>query len=84
VPAPALTPHPCPLALGKDPIVRSKAYRPLLDESLSGELLTSICLHLELRRALGHAAFRALIEAEAGRFADVGPANRPRKPIAIH
>ncbi|RXD65196.1 transposase, partial [Xanthomonas perforans] len=53
-----MTPHPCWLALGNDPIERSNAYRALLDEALSDELLASIRLHLQQQRALGHDAFR--------------------------
>ncbi|NJC49483.1 UNVERIFIED_ORG: putative transposase [Xanthomonas campestris] len=53
----ALTPHPCWLALDSDPIERSNAYRALLDEALSDELLTSIRIHLQQQRALGHDAF---------------------------
>ncbi|MGY4892996.1 UNVERIFIED_CONTAM: transposase [Xanthomonas axonopodis] len=74
----ALTPHPCWLALGTDPIERSNAYRALLDEALSDELLASIRLHLQQQRALGHDAFRAMVEAKTHRFAGVRPAHRPR------
>ncbi|MBB5674720.1 transposase [Xanthomonas sp. WHRI 6108] len=76
----ALTPHPCSLALGSDPIERSDAYRALLGEALSDELLANIYLHLQQQRALGHDAFRAMVEAKTNRFAGVRPAHRPRKP----
>ena len=76
----ALTPHPCWLALGSDPTERSNAYRTLLDEALSDELLESIRLHLQQQRALGHDAFRAMVEAKTDRFAGVRPAHRPRRP----
>ncbi|WP_241239420.1 transposase [Xanthomonas sp. BRIP62409] len=76
----ALAPHPCWLALGSDPIERSNAYRALLDEAPSDELLTSIRLRLQQQRALGHDAFRAMVEAKTHRFAGVRPAHRPRKP----
>ncbi|WDJ96137.1 transposase [Xanthomonas campestris pv. incanae] len=79
----ALTPHPCWLALGSDPIERYKAYRALLDEALSDELLASIRLHLQQQRALGHDAFRAIVEAKTRRFAGIRPAHRPRKQSAI-
>ncbi|MCC8473718.1 transposase [Xanthomonas arboricola] len=59
----ALTPHHCWLALGSKPIERCKAYRTLLDEALSDDLLASIHLHLQQQRALGHDAFRAMVEA---------------------
>ncbi|WP_235858386.1 transposase [Xanthomonas euroxanthea] len=75
----ALTPHPCWLALGSDPIERSNACRAQLDEALSDELLSSIRLHLQ-QQALGHDAFRAMVEAKTHRFAGVRPAHRPRKP----
>ncbi|WP_407461419.1 transposase [Xanthomonas campestris] len=79
----ALTPHPCWLALGSDPIERSNAYHALLDEALSDELLASIRLHLQQQRALGHDAFRAMVEAKTHRFAGVRPAHRPRKQSAV-
>ncbi|WP_309545326.1 transposase [Xanthomonas campestris] len=79
----ALTPHPCWLALGNDPIQRSNAYRAMLHEALPDELLTSIRLHLQQQRALGHDAFRAMVEAKARRFAGARPALRPRKPSAV-
>ncbi|WP_425519256.1 hypothetical protein [Xanthomonas cannabis] len=66
--------------MGSDPIERSNAYRTLLDEALSDELLASIHLHLQQQRALGHDAFRAMVEAKTHRFAGVRPAHRPRKP----
>ncbi|RXE01213.1 transposase [Xanthomonas perforans] len=75
-----LTPHPCWLALGSDPIQRSNAYRALLNEALSDELLASIRLHLQQQRALGHDAFRAMVQAKTHRFAGVRPAHRPRNP----
>jgi len=37
-------------------------------------------LHLQQQRALGHDAFRAMVEAKTDRFAGVRPAHRPRKP----
>ncbi|MBB4605708.1 hypothetical protein GGR59_001953 [Xanthomonas arboricola] len=76
----ALTPHPYWLALGSDPIERSNAYRALLDEALSDELLANIRLHLQQQRALGQDAFRAMVEAKTNRFAGVRPAHRPPKP----
>ncbi|MCC8488131.1 transposase [Xanthomonas campestris pv. raphani] len=79
----ALTPHPCWLALGSDPIKRSNAYRTLLDEALSDELLASIRLHLQQQRALGHDAFRAMVDAKTRRFAGIRPAYRPRKPSPV-
>ncbi|MCC5074682.1 hypothetical protein LLE64_22580 [Xanthomonas campestris pv. plantaginis] len=62
---------------------RCNAYRPLLDEDLSDDLLASIRLHLQQQRALGHDAFRAMVEAKTRRFAGVRPAHRPRNPSAI-
>nr|WP_304382529.1 transposase [Xanthomonas vasicola] len=76
----ALAPHPCWFALGSDLIERSNAYRALLDEGLSDELLANIRLHLQQQRALGHDAFRAMVQAKTHRFAGVRPAHRPRKP----
>lgn len=74
----ALTPHPSWLALG-DAAERSSAYRALLDEVLSDELLADIRIHLQQQRALGHDAFRSMVEAKTRRFAGVRPAHRPRK-----
>ncbi|MEA9563432.1 MULTISPECIES: transposase [unclassified Xanthomonas] len=68
----ALTPHPCWLALGTDSIERSYAYRALLDQAPSDELLASIRLHLQQQRAPGHDAFRAMIEAWTRRFGASG------------
>ncbi|MBB3801303.1 putative transposase [Xanthomonas arboricola] len=79
----ALTPHPCWLALGNDPIERCNAYRALLDEALPDELLASIRLHLKQQRALGYDAFRAMVQAETRRFAGVRPAHRPCNPSAV-
>ncbi|QWN05677.1 hypothetical protein DGN16_03065 [Xanthomonas citri pv. fuscans] len=62
---------------------RSNANRALLDEPLSDELLASIRLHLQQQRALGHDAFRAMVEAKTHHFAGVRPAYRPRKPSPI-
>ncbi|MBO9855845.1 hypothetical protein J7396_03890 [Xanthomonas sp. A1809] len=59
---------------------RSNAYRALLNEALSDELLANIRLHLQQQRALGHDAFRTMVEAKTHRFAGVRPAHRPRKP----
>ncbi|WP_434982219.1 transposase [Xanthomonas arboricola] len=78
----ALTPHPCWLALGNDPLKRSNAHRALLDETLPDELLASIRLHLQ-QRNLGHDAFRAMVEAKTRRFASVRPAHRPSKSSAV-
>lgn len=74
---------PCWLALRNDPLERCNAYRTLLDEALSDDLLASIRLHLQQQRALGHDAFRAMVEAKTRRFAGIGPAHQPRKPSAI-
>ncbi|QTK48225.1 hypothetical protein XeaCFBP3836p_03145 [Xanthomonas euvesicatoria pv. alfalfae] len=56
------------------------AYRTLLDEGLSDELLASIRLHLQQQRALRHDAFRAMVEAKTHRFTGIRPAHRPRRP----
>ncbi|WP_115007133.1 transposase [Xanthomonas campestris] len=79
----ALTPHPCWLALGNDPIERCNAYRAMFDEALSNELLASSRLYLQQQRSLGHDVFRATVEANTRRFAGVGFGHRPRKPNAI-
>ncbi|WP_234706351.1 hypothetical protein [Xanthomonas citri] len=53
------------------------------NEALPDELLASIRIYLQQQRALGHDAFRAMVEAKTHRFAGVRPAHRPRKPSAI-
>ncbi|QTF19484.1 hypothetical protein XcfCFBP6992P_23365 [Xanthomonas citri pv. phaseoli var. fuscans] len=65
--------------MAADLIERSNAYRTLLNEALSDELLANIRLHLQQQRALGHDAFRAMVEAKTRRFASVRPAHRPRR-----
>ncbi|MXV07237.1 MULTISPECIES: transposase [unclassified Xanthomonas] len=80
----ALTPHPSWLALGNEAAERSSAYRALLDEVLSDELLADIRMYLQQQRALGHDAFRSMVEAKTRRFAGVRPAHRPRKPTTIN
>lgn len=74
---------PCWLARGKDPIERCNAYRALLDEGLSDDLLANIRLHLQQQRALGYDAFRAMVEAKTRRFARVRPGHRPLKPNIV-
>ncbi|MBG3851681.1 hypothetical protein ABQZ69_17675 [Xanthomonas sp. WHRI 8391] len=63
---------------------RCNAYRALLDEDLSDDLLTSIRLHLQQQRALGHDAFRAMVEAKTRRFAGIRPAHRSHKPSIVY
>ncbi|ASL02818.1 hypothetical protein XcvCFBP7113P_03100 [Xanthomonas citri pv. vignicola] len=63
---------------------RSNAYLTLLDEALSEKLLASTRLHLQQQRALGHDAFRAMVEAKTHRFAGVRPAHQPRKPNTVN
>ncbi|ATB57163.1 hypothetical protein CKU38_00614 [Xanthomonas citri pv. fuscans] len=76
-------PYTCWLALGNDPIKGSNTYCALPNEALPDELLASIRIYLQQQRALGHDAFRAMVEAKTHRFAGVRPAHRPRKPSAI-
>ncbi|WP_258077990.1 hypothetical protein [Xanthomonas arboricola] len=45
----------------------------MLDEALPDELLTSIRLHLQQQRALGHDAFRAMVEAKTSALRVPGP-----------
>ncbi len=49
----------------------SNAYRPLLDEIPSDELLANIRIRLQQQQALGHDAFRGVVEAKTLRFASV-------------
>ncbi|MBB3777977.1 putative transposase [Xanthomonas campestris] len=51
---------------------------------MSDELLTSIRLHLQQQRTLGHNTLRAIVQTKTRRrFAGVRPAHQPRKPSAI-
>jgi putative transposase len=76
----ALHPHPCWLALGETPTARSMAYRALLDEAITDGALAELRLYLQQQRALGHDAFRAMVEAKTRRFASARPAHRPAAP----
>lgn len=72
-----LQPHACWLALGHNPSARASAYRALLDEALTDEVIDEIRAYLQQQRALGHRAFKAMVEAKTRRFASVRPAHRP-------
>ncbi|MGK9153398.1 hypothetical protein KXR97_20475 [Xanthomonas euvesicatoria] len=71
------------MRLAADLIERSNACRTLLNEALCDELLANIPLHLQQQRALGHDAFRAMVEAKTHGFAGVRPAHLPhnRTPV---
>ncbi|MEA9555495.1 hypothetical protein VC273_06030 [Xanthomonas nasturtii] len=60
------------------------AYLALIAEALADDLLASIRLHLQQQRALGHDAFRAMVEAKTHRFAGVRPTHRPCKPSTVN
>jgi putative transposase len=75
----ALTPFLLP-AFGNDAAERRQAYRDPLRGPLPDELSADIRIHLQQQRAMGHDAFRAMVEANTSRFAGVRPAHRPRSP----
>lgn len=66
-------------AQGNDAAGRSSAYRALLDEVPSDELLADIRIHLQHQRALGHDVFFGMVEAKTRHSAGVRPAHRPTK-----
>lgn len=74
-----LTPHPGYTALGTTEAERGIAYQALLREALSDDELHAIRMYLQQQRALGHDAFKAMVEAKTQRFAGTRPAHRPSK-----
>lgn len=76
---PLLTPHDAYTSLGRNVIERAEAYRVLLAETLSDEMLTEIRAYLQQQRALGGTAFQQRVEQQLRRYAAVRPAHRPRK-----
>jgi len=75
-----LVPHAGWLALGSTDAERASAYRALLDETLDDDTLAEIRSYLQQQRALGHDAFRAIVEAKTRRFAGTRPAHRSPRP----
>lgn len=71
--------HEAYVALGKSSAEQQEAYRDILNETLPAADLDDIRAFLQQQRALGGAPFRAMVEAQTRRFADVRPAHRPRK-----
>lgn len=74
-----LTPHVGYLALGRDASERETAYRRLLMEALSHEVLADIRSHMQQERALGSPVFRSMVERALNRPVDVRPQGRPRR-----
>lgn len=74
-----LTPHATYNALGTSLSERGRAYRAVLRESLSDDVLEEVRIYLRQQRALGRDDFRAMVEAKTRRFAGIRPAHRPRK-----
>lgn len=74
-----LTPHAGYLALGRDASERETAYRRVLMEALSGEVLAEIRSHMQQERALGSPAFRSMVEKALNRPVEVRPQGRPRR-----
>ena len=80
-PRSGLAPHAGWLSLGSTNAARASAYRALLDQALDDRTLTEIRTYLQQQRALGHDAFRAMVEVKTRRFAGTRPAHRPpRQP----
>jgi putative transposase len=74
-----LTRHAGYLALGRNASERQTAYRRLLTEALSGDVLADIRSHMQQERALGSPAFRWMVERVLNRPVDVRPQGRPRR-----
>lgn len=70
-------PHATWLALGPSPEARAIAWRRHLDKAIHSEEIAEIRLYLQQQRALGHNAFREMVEAKTRRFAGTRPAHRP-------
>jgi putative transposase len=75
---PLLTPHPCYLDLGSTTRERADAYRAIVSDALTQSTIDEIRSYLQQQRALGHDAFRSMVETKTRRFATVRPAHRPR------
>ena len=71
--------HPAYLTLGEDHARRAAAYRALLLEPLTDDLLPSIRGHVRQERALGSPRFQAMVEKTLNRPAKVRLAGRPRR-----
>lgn len=50
-----------------------------LSASISDDEMLAIRTYLQQQRALGHDAFKAMVEAKTRRFAGIRPAHRPRR-----
>lgn len=74
-----LTPHPGYLALGGGASERSAAYRCLLMETLSDDVLVDIRSHMRQERALGSPAFQSMVEKALNRPVELRPHGRPRR-----
>ena len=74
-----LTPHAGYLALGCHANEREMAYRRVLMEALSDDVLADIRSHMQQERALGSPAFRSMVERALNRPVDVRAQGRPRR-----
>lgn len=74
-----LSPHPAYLALGRDARERGIAYRHLLMEVLSDDLLADIRTHMQQERALGSPTFQSMVEKALNRPVEVRRQGRPRR-----
>lgn len=74
-----LTPHPGYLALGRSSNERATAYRCLLLETLSNDVLADIRTHMQQERALGSPAFQSMAEKALNHPVEVRPQGRPRR-----
>jgi putative transposase len=79
---PAVQPHECYLALGRDPAERCAAYRALCRQGLDAATLAAIRSATNGGFVLGAARFAEDIAGALGRRVTRGKAGRPAKPAA--
>jgi putative transposase len=78
-PSSGLIAHPTWQRLGATSADRHAMWRDILDEALPPDKLDEIRLYLQQQRALGHDAFKEMVEAKTNRFASTRPAHRPAR-----
>ena len=74
-----MTPHAGYLGLGRNALERVAAYRGLLVEALSDDVLADIRSHMRQERALGAPAFQSMVEKALNRPVEVRLQGRPRR-----
>lgn len=72
-----LTDHPTYMSLGTNSAERGTSYTALVRGALCDDDLLAIRAFLQQQRALGHDAFRTMVEAKTQCFAGIRPPHRP-------